>query len=47
MIYRGEAATPGGKLDHRVQLPGSTAQGVYLLRVISGNQVYALRFVYN
>jgi hypothetical protein len=46
-IYRKEAITPGGKLNHRVNLAGSIAQGVYLLRVNSGNQVYVLRFVYN
>lgn len=47
IIYRQDVVAPGGKLDHRVNLAGRITQGVYLLRVVSGNEVYALRFVYN
>jgi hypothetical protein len=46
-IYRSEATTPDGKLNHRVDLSDSLAQGIYLLRVTSGNQVYVIRFVHN
>ncbi|PSK95143.1 putative secreted protein (Por secretion system target) [Taibaiella chishuiensis] len=47
IIYRRDLSVPGGKLDHRIELTPATAQGVYLLRVVSGNEVYAVRFVYN
>ncbi len=47
ILYRRELSVPGGKLDHHIELNRTTAQGVYLLRVVSGNEVYALRFVYN
>lgn len=46
-IYRSEANTPGGKLNHRINLSDKLTQGIYLLRVISGTQVYVLRFVHN
>ncbi|MFA6056826.1 MAG: T9SS type A sorting domain-containing protein [Taibaiella sp.] len=47
IIYRSEANTPGGKLNHRINLSDKLTQGIYLLRVISGTQVYVLRFVHN
>lgn len=45
-IYRQEAHAPAGKLNHPVNISGSITQGIYLLRVVSGKQVYVLRFVY-
>jgi hypothetical protein len=47
VVYQGEASTPGGKLDHRVNLSGDMADGIYLLRVSSGDQVTVIRFVHN
>ncbi len=47
MIYQREAIAPGGKLDHRINLSGSMASGIYLLRISSGNQVTVIRFVHN
>lgn len=47
IIYRAEANTPDGKLNHRINLSDKLAQGIYLLRVTSGSQVYVLRFVHN
>lgn len=44
IVYKGQAASPNGKLDHHVQLQ-NIAKGVYLLRVVSGSQVYIIRFV--
>jgi hypothetical protein len=46
-MYRSEANTPGGKLNHRINLSDKLAQGIYLLRVVSGSQVYVIRFVHN
>jgi len=46
IVYRNEAATPGGKLNHRIDLAHKLASGVYLLRVTSGYEVYIVRFAY-
>jgi hypothetical protein len=46
-IYRTNAITPDGKLNHRINLSDGLAQGIYLLRVTSGSQVYVVRFVHN
>jgi hypothetical protein len=46
-VYRSEASTPNGKLNHRINLADGLAQGIYLLRVVSGNEVYVVRFVHN
>lgn len=47
VIYRKDVVTPGGKLLHQVRLSEQLSQGIYLLRVVSGNQVMVLRFVSN
>jgi hypothetical protein len=47
IIYRAETITPDGKLNHRIDLSGVLAQGIYLLRVASGNQVYVVKFAHN
>jgi hypothetical protein len=44
-IYQSQATAAGGKLHHRVDLPEGMAQGIYLLRVRSGNEVYVIKFV--
>ncbi|KAA5534549.1 T9SS type A sorting domain-containing protein [Taibaiella lutea] len=46
IIYRNEAATPDGKLNHRIHLSDNLAAGIYLLRVTSGYEVYVIRFVH-
>jgi hypothetical protein len=46
-IYKSEATAPDGKLNHRINLSNGLAQGIYLLRVTSGSEVFVLRFVYN
>lgn len=47
VIYQADATTPGGKLNHRVDLTDNISQGIYLLRVSSGDQVTVIRFVHN
>ncbi len=47
VVYQSDASTPGGKLNHRVNISGDMAQGIYLLRVSSGDQVTVIRFVHN
>lgn len=44
IIYRGSSATPDGKLDHSVDISNSLSEGIYLLRVSSGYEVYVIRF---
>jgi hypothetical protein len=46
IVYRNEAATPAGKLNHRIGLADNLASGIYLLRVTSGYEVFVVRFVH-
>lgn len=47
IVYRSDAATPSGKLNHHVDLSGNLSTGIYLLRITSGYNVYVLRFIHD
>lgn len=44
IIYRGKSMTPDGKLNHSINIADGLSEGVYLLRVSSGYEVYVIRF---